>query len=70
MLFDTFITYIQHKEVIVYKIIDVALVALARELIVYISPVNNSFDLARAAVLATATLVIGVVDYLKHRRSA
>jgi len=48
----------------------VALVALARELIVYISPVNNSFDLARATVLATATLVIGVVDYLQHRRSA
>jgi uncharacterized membrane protein (DUF373 family) len=69
-LLDTFITYIQHKEVIVYKIVDVALVALARELIVYISPANSSFDLARAAVLATATLVIGVVDYLQHRRSA
>ena len=69
-LLDTFITYIQHKEVIVYKIVDVALVALARELIVYISPTNSSFDLARAAVLATATLVIGVVDYLQHRRSA
>lgn len=69
-LLDTFITYIQHKEVIVYKIIDVALVALARELIVYMSPANSSFDIAHASALTAATLVVGLVDYLQHRRSA
>ncbi|MGC9169461.1 MAG: phosphate-starvation-inducible PsiE family protein [Thermoproteus sp.] len=69
-LLDTFITYIQNKEVIVYKIIDVALVALARELIVYISPANSNFDIAHAAVLTAATLAIGIVDYLQHRRTA
>jgi uncharacterized membrane protein (DUF373 family) len=31
-LIDTFITYIEQKRIVVYKIIDVALVALAREL--------------------------------------
>ena len=35
-LIDTFITYIEQRRIVVYKIIDVALVALARELF-YIS---------------------------------
>ncbi len=69
-LIDTFIAYIQHKEVIVYKIIDVALVALARELIVYMSPVNNHFDVARAGALTASALVLGLIDYLQHKRSA
>ena len=33
-LIDTFITYIEQKRIVVYKIIDVALVALARELFI------------------------------------
>lgn len=69
-LIDTFITYIQNKEVIVYKIIDVALVALAREIIVYMSPVNSQFDTTHAGVLIASALVLGIVDYLQHKRSA
>ncbi|MEL9991911.1 MAG: phosphate-starvation-inducible PsiE family protein [Thermoproteus sp.] len=67
-LIDTFITYIQHKEVIVYKIIDIALVALARELLVYMSPVNSNFDLVHASTLVASVFVVGFVDYLQHRR--
>ncbi|CCC81567.1 phosphate-starvation-inducible PsiE family protein [Thermoproteus tenax] len=66
-LIDTFVTYIQEKEIIVYKIIDVALVALARELFIYISPTNKSFDINHAYALVAALGVIGVIDYLQHR---
>lgn len=70
-LLDTFITYIQYKEIIVYKIIDVALVALARELFIYVSPTaQQHFDVGMAVALIAAVLVVGFVDYLQHRARA
>lgn len=67
-LIDTFITYIQHKEIVVYKIIDVALVALARELFIYVSPtLAESYTTAKAAVLIASLLVVGVIDYLQRK---
>lgn len=67
-LIDTFITYIQHKEIVVYKIIDVALVALARELFIYVSPtIAESFSTTKAAALIAALLVVGVIDYLQRK---
>lgn len=70
-LLDTLITYIQHKEIIVYKIIDVALVALARELFIYVSPTaHHHFDAGMAAALIAAVLVVGFVDYLQRRARA
>jgi len=51
----------------VYKIIDVALVALARELFIYLAPVNAEFKVEKGVVLILATAVIGVVDRLQRR---
>ncbi|RFA95267.1 phosphate-starvation-inducible PsiE family protein [Pyrobaculum aerophilum] len=66
-LIDTFITYIEQKRIVVYKIIDVALVALARELFIYLAPVNKEFSFEKALAIIIATLVIGVIDYLQRR---
>lgn len=57
----------EQKRVVVYKIIDVALVALARELFVYLAPVNKEFDVGKAAILTIATLAVGIVDYLQRK---
>jgi uncharacterized membrane protein (DUF373 family) len=65
-LIDTFITYIEQRRIVVYKIIDVALVALARELFIYLAPVNKEFQLDKASLVA-ATFVVGVVDYLQRK---
>jgi len=65
-LIDTFITYIEQRRIVVYKIIDVALVALARELFIYLAPVNRDFKLEKGAMLVVAAFVIGVVDYLQR----
>ena len=66
-LIDTFITYIEQKRIVVYKIIDVALVALARELFIYLAPINKEFSADKAAAIIAATLVVGLVDYLQRR---
>lgn len=66
-LIDTFITYIEQKRIVVYKIIDVALVALARELFIYLAPVNKEFQFDKAIAIVAATFVIGLVDYLQRR---
>lgn len=66
-LIDTFITYIEQRRIIVYKIVDVALVALARELFVYLAPVNKEFQFDKAVAIIAATLVVGVVDYLQRK---
>jgi len=66
-LIDTFITYIEQKRIVVYKIIDVALVALARELFIYLAPVNKEFSFEKALAIIIATLVIGVIEYLQRR---
>ncbi|AET32606.1 hypothetical protein P186_1173 [Pyrobaculum ferrireducens] len=66
-LIDTFITYIEQKRIVVYKIIDVALVALARELFIYLAPVNKEFSIDKAVALVGATFVVGVIDYLQRR---
>ncbi|MGC9049661.1 phosphate-starvation-inducible PsiE family protein [Pyrobaculum sp.] len=66
-LIDTFITYIEQKRIVVYKIIDVALVALARELFIYLAPVNKEFSIDKAGALVGATFVVGIVDYLQRR---
>ncbi len=50
-----------------YKILDVALVALARELYIYLAPVNREFELDRAIAIVAATFVVGVVDYLQRK---
>jgi uncharacterized membrane protein (DUF373 family) len=65
-LIDTFITYIEQRRIVVYKIIDVALVALARELFIYLAPANQDFKLEKGAVLVAAAFVIGVIDYLQR----
>lgn len=66
-LIDTFITYIEQKRIVVYKIIDVALVALARELFIYLAPVNKEFLFDKGIVIVAATLVVGLVDYLQRK---
>jgi len=66
-LIDTFVTYLEKKRLIVYRIIDVALVALARELFIYMAPVNTEFTLEKGIALILATAVIGFVDYLQRR---
>ncbi|MFN3804185.1 MAG: phosphate-starvation-inducible PsiE family protein [Pyrobaculum sp.] len=66
-LIDTFITYIEQRRIVVYRIIDVALVALARELFVYLAPINQKFEFDKALAIIAATLIIGVVDYLQRR---
>ncbi|AKT34872.1 putative membrane protein [Pyrobaculum sp. WP30] len=66
-LIDTFITYIEQKRIVVYKIIDVALVALARELFIYLAPVNKEFQFDKAIAIVAATFVVGLVDYLQRR---
>jgi len=66
-LIDTFISYVEQKRIVVYRIIDVALVALARELFIYLAPVNKEFRPDKAAAIVAATLVVGVVDYLQRR---
>jgi len=66
-LIDTFIIYIEQKRIVVYKIIDVALVALARELFIYLAPVNKEFSFDKAIAIVGATLVVGIVDYLQRR---
>jgi uncharacterized membrane protein (DUF373 family) len=66
-LIDTFITYIEQKRIVVYKIIDVALVALARELFIYLAPVNKEFQFDKAVAIVAATFVVGVVDYLQRK---
>jgi uncharacterized membrane protein (DUF373 family) len=65
-LIDTFITYVEEKQIVVYKIIDVALVALARELFIYLAPANQDFKLEKGAVLVAAAFVIGIIDYLQR----
>lgn len=69
-LIDTFITYIEQRRIVVYKILDVALVALARELFIYLAPVNMDFDFFKAVAIVAATLVVGVVAYLERRALA
>jgi uncharacterized membrane protein (DUF373 family) len=66
-LIDTFITYIEQRRIVVYKIIDVALVALARELFIYLAPVNKEFQFDKAVAIVAATFVVGVVDYLQRK---
>jgi uncharacterized membrane protein (DUF373 family) len=66
-LIDTFITYIERRRIVVYKIIDVALVALARELIIYLAPVNKVFQFEKAIAIVAATFVVGLVDYLQRK---
>jgi len=66
-LIDTFVTYLEKRRLIVYRIIDVALVALARELFIYLAPVNAEFKIDKGVALILATAVIGVVDYLQRR---
>ena len=66
-LIDTFITYIEQKRIVVYKIIDVALVALARELFIYLAPVNKEFQFDKAVAIVAATFVVGLVDYLQRK---
>jgi len=66
-LIDTFITYIEQRRIVVYKIIDVALVALARELFIYLAPVNKDFQFDKAIAIVAATFVVGLVDYLQRR---
>jgi len=66
-LIDTFITYIEQRRIVVYKIIDVALVALARELFIYLAPVNKEFQFEKAIAIVAATFVVGVVDYLQRK---
>lgn len=68
-LIDTFVTYIERKKIVVYKIIDVALVALARELFVYLAPVNKEFQIEKAAAIVAATLVVGIIDFLQRKAS-
>ncbi|MFZ8838095.1 MAG: phosphate-starvation-inducible PsiE family protein [Pyrobaculum sp.] len=66
-LIDTFITYIEQRRIVVYKIIEVALVALARELFIYLAPVNKEFQFDKAIAIVAATFVVGLVDYLQRR---
>jgi uncharacterized membrane protein (DUF373 family) len=66
-LIDTFITYIEQRRIVVYKIIDVALVALARELFIYLAPVNKEFRFDKAIAIVAATFVVGLVDYLQRK---
>ena len=66
-LIDTFITYIEQRRIVVYKIIDVDLVALARELFIYLAPVNKEFQFDKAIAIVAATFVVGLVDYLQRR---
>jgi uncharacterized membrane protein (DUF373 family) len=66
-LIDTFITYIEQKRIVVYKIIDVALVALARELFIYLAPVNKEFQFDKAIAIVAAAFVVGLVDYLQRK---
>jgi len=66
-LIDTFIAYLEKKRLIVYRIIDVALVALARELFIYLAPVNAEFKIDKGVALILATAVVGFVDYLQRR---
>ncbi|MEM0462859.1 phosphate-starvation-inducible PsiE family protein [Pyrobaculum sp.] len=66
-LIDTFITYVEQRKIVVYKILDVALVALARELFIYVAPVNADFKIEKAIALVLGTLVVGYIDYLQRR---
>ncbi len=66
-LIDTFITYVEQRRIVVYRIIDVALVALARELFIYLAPVNKEFQFDKAVAIVAATLVVGIVDYLQRK---
>ncbi len=66
-LIDTFITYIEQRRIVVYKILDVALVALARELFIYLAPVNKEFQFDKAIAIVAATFVVGAVDYLQRK---
>jgi len=66
-LIDTFMTYIEQRRIVVYKIIDVALVALARELFIYLAPVNKEFQFDKAIAIVAATFVVGVVAYLQRK---
>jgi Predicted membrane protein len=66
-LINTFMTYIEQRRIVVYKIIDVALVALARELFIYLAPVNKEFQFEKAIAIVAATFVVGVVDYLQRK---
>ncbi len=66
-LINTFITYIEQRRIVVYKIIDVALVALARELFIYLAPVNKEFQFDKAIAIVAATFVVGLVDYLQRK---
>jgi uncharacterized membrane protein (DUF373 family) len=66
-LIDTFIIYIEQRRIVVYKIIDVALVALARELFIYLAPVNKEFQFDKAIAIVVATFVVSLVDYLQRR---
>jgi len=58
---------LERRRLIVYRIIDVALVALARELFIYLAPVNAEFKIDKGVALILATAVIGFVDYLQRR---
>jgi len=66
-LLDITVTYIVSRVIVVYKIIDVALIAVVREVFTYISPVNPKIDAIKAALLIAAAAVLGVVDYLQRR---
>ena len=66
-LIDTFVTYIEQRRIVVYKILDVALVALARELFIYLAPVNKEFQFEKAIAIVAATFVVGLVDYLQRK---
>jgi uncharacterized membrane protein (DUF373 family) len=66
-LIDTFMTYLEQRRIVVYKILDVALVALARELFIYLAPVNKEFQFDKAIAIVAATFVVGLVDYLQRK---
>ncbi len=66
-LINTFILYIEQRRIVVYKVIDVALVALAREVIIYLAPVNREFEFGKAIAIVAATFVVGVVNYLQRK---
>lgn len=66
-LLDITLTYIVSRVVVVYKIIDVALIAVVREVFTYISPVNPKVDPIKATLLIAAAAVLGAVDYLQRR---
>jgi len=42
-------------------------VALARELFIYLAPVNKEFQFDKAIAIVAATFVVGVVAYLQRK---